>query len=378
MHNKLTQFSTTIECDHFPTCSGCEFQKDVDTPPIWEEARAFFEQCGQKVPLIVGDVVGWRMRAKLAVRGSATNPLIGLFKRGSHEVIPLLDCPLHHPSINQGLQLLRDELIKAGVVPYDEVRGRGILRYIQMVVERKAKRVQLVLVVQAVDPSVQNLIQALSASPFWHSIWLNFQKGSTNTIFGKEWLHCHGEVEFWENLLDRDICFHPACFAQAHLNLFEEMLLSIRENILPDRHCVEYYAGVGAIGLSVLEKTSSLTLNEIAPLSQECFNKSLSRLSGKATFHLGPAEEHTSLLSEAQVVILDPPRRGIAASLKEKIYQSPTIEQLIYVSCSWKSFHRDCLNFLEKGWTIEKAEAYLFFPGTDEVEILCFFRKNSG
>ena len=371
MNNSLTQFSTA---EHLATCPACQFQ--AASPAIWEEISAFFEERGHTIPLIEGDLVGWRTRAKLAVRGGVNNPAIGLFKSGSHEVVSALDCPMHCPSINEGLRLLREEMIKAQIVPYHEARGSGILRYVQLVVERKTERIQLTLVVQKRDNSVDNLLQALSGSPFWHSIWLNFQKGPTNTIFGQEWEHCSGEREFWESLHGQDVCFHPSCFAQANLTLFEKILASIERETLPNSAIVEYYAGVGVISLCLLDKAKSAALNEITPLSEECFRKSLSRLQKtNASFHLGPAEKHTSLLKNAEVVIVDPPRKGIEAFLKAEICRS-SAKQLIHISCSWKSFQRDCLYFLENGWTIEKAEAYLFFPGSDEVEILCFLKKS--
>lgn len=35
---------------------------------------------------------GWRCRAKLAVRGSSTNPLIGLYEEGTHNIVDIPDC----------------------------------------------------------------------------------------------------------------------------------------------------------------------------------------------------------------------------------------------------------------------------------------------
>lgn len=35
---------------------------------------------------------GWRCRAKLAVRGSASDPLIGLYEEGTHNVVDIPDC----------------------------------------------------------------------------------------------------------------------------------------------------------------------------------------------------------------------------------------------------------------------------------------------
>jgi bifunctional non-homologous end joining protein LigD len=53
-------------------------------PPRVREARA----------------LGYRHRVRLAVRGRANNPKIGLFELGSHRVVHIPDCKVHHPLIN--------------------------------------------------------------------------------------------------------------------------------------------------------------------------------------------------------------------------------------------------------------------------------------
>lgn len=35
---------------------------------------------------------GWRCRAKLAIRGSSSKPLIGLYEEGTHNVVDIPDC----------------------------------------------------------------------------------------------------------------------------------------------------------------------------------------------------------------------------------------------------------------------------------------------
>ena len=83
------------------------------------------------------------MRAKLAVRpGLKTGPKIGLFRPGTHEVDDLIDCPDHHPAINEALALIRAQ----SFIPYHEADQSGDLRYLQLTVERSTQTVQLVLV----------------------------------------------------------------------------------------------------------------------------------------------------------------------------------------------------------------------------------------
>ena len=75
-----------LNCSHFNQgCSGCALSLNLAEPPIFAEARHFFkERLAYELPTAYGALKGWRIRAKLAVRGSAENPLVGLFKEGTH------------------------------------------------------------------------------------------------------------------------------------------------------------------------------------------------------------------------------------------------------------------------------------------------------
>ncbi|CAL5333036.1 unnamed protein product [Camellia sinensis] len=42
--------------------------------------------------ILVDSYWGWRCRAKLAVQGSSTDPLIGLYQEGTHNVVDIPDC----------------------------------------------------------------------------------------------------------------------------------------------------------------------------------------------------------------------------------------------------------------------------------------------
>ncbi len=380
----MTEFSTIpsncIRCSYFPLCSGCEIQDKVTIPPIYEDVKTFFESMIH-VPLIHQEIIGWRMRSKLAVRGTYLNPEIGLFKKGTHEVIPILDCPLHHAAINKAYRAVREQMIAMKLEPYNEEKLTGVLRYVQFVVERKSRRVQLALIVnrRGKDPVIDRFVKQLYKEGMFLGIWINYQSESTNRIFGDQWELIAGEPYLWENLQGLSFAFHPACFAQAHLNLFERMLQSIQQSVIPQSRIVEFYSGIGVIGLSVASQSQKVICSEINPYAEECFH--LARLQMKpdiqkrVSFILGGADKLTHLVDEGDVLIVDPPRKGLDPHLLEKILAAPHLKQIVYVSCGFQSFKRDCEKLLEKGWKVEKAEAYLLFPGTNHVEMLCILKK---
>jgi 23S rRNA (uracil1939-C5)-methyltransferase len=90
----------------------------------------------------------------------------------------------------------------------------------------------------------------------------------------------------------------------------------------------------------------------------------------KVDFFQGPVEKYEAI-QDAEVIIVDPPRKGLDASVLQAILSAKKAEQVIYISCHPLSFFRDCTQLLEKGWRVTLAETYLLFPGSDHVELLC-------
>ncbi len=355
----------------------------MTSPHIYNEVKKFFQSIDPflTIPLHNQEIIEWRTRSKLAVRGNEIEPEIGLFKKGTHEVVSIPDCPLHHPAINKAYQAVRQMIIEMKLLPYREDQLTGVLRYLQFVVERKSRRVQLSLTVNrhGKDPVVDRFVKQLYQERVFLGIWVNYLAESTNRVFGEKWELVAGEPYLVENLCGLTFFLHPACFAQAHLSLFERILRSIQQSVKKEANVVEFYAGIGIIGLSIVHLSRKIICSEINPYAEECFHLSRLQLKPevqkKISFALGSVEKKLGLVDEGEILIIDPPRKGLDPLLLDKILTASHLKQLIYVSCGFYSFKRDCEKLLKNGWKVEKAEAYLLFPGTNHVEILCVLRR---
>ncbi|MCE2983671.1 MAG: hypothetical protein LW832_08915 [Parachlamydia sp.] len=365
------------QCPHFRLCSGCTSQLG-QIPPVWKEV---VQACGSslKPVLTTGSSTGWRTRAKLAVRGTAHHPVIGLYKKGTHEAVSIPQCLVHHPSINQAVRFVEHWIRQQGIQPYNEESHRGDLRYLQAVVERTTGRVQLALVTNgpALSPSLIDSLWQAGGTSFWHSIWLNENTRKTNTIFGEKWDLAAGEEYLWESIQGIKVCFQPFHFAQANLTLFEKLLSKIGEWTPGGAAIVEYYAGVGMIGLTLAAKSRSLLCIEVNPYAKSAFDLSKRQLSladqDKLSYLTGPAEEHLSELTNSEIVIVDPPRKGLTPAFI-KALSLPLLQKLIYVSCSWDSFQRDWAALVVNGWELSALEGFALFPGSCHVELLALYR----
>ena len=367
----------SITCQYFPYCSGCQ-EEATKNPPVFQEAAGFFKKVGISLFLEKQDWRGWRVRSKLAVR----NHLIGLFKKASHEVIEIPNCPLHHTRLNIAQNFFRTQFLASGLSGYNEERHVGDLRYLQFVVERGSGQVQLTLVLNKSEDSLdgwKKFCHTLFSSPQqpFHSIWINLQSQKGNTIFGQNWIHLYGPKYIWERVGERQIPFLPSHFGQANLDLFEVLLKDLKTLIKPKSRVCELYAGVGVISFNIVDTASHCLVTEREKEAQNGFTEAYERLpyplQKKIEFRVSDAKEAAALLDLYDTIIVDPPRKGLEEKVIDEICKNKSIHNLIYVSCNFSSFEKNTVSLLQQGWRIDFAKSYLFFPGSDQIEVLTRF-----
>ena len=158
------------------------------------------------------------------------------------------------------------------------------------------------------------------------------------------------------------------------------MIEDISSHVPPYTHVVEFYAGMGVIGLTLAKKCASVIISEREKSAEYYFLKAKERLAypvqKKAHFFTGSAEEQAELFENADTCIVDPPRKGLDKTFLQELCQSPNVKQIIYVSCGFDSFTRDCTQILStSSFKLVSAKSYLFFPGTNHIEILAVFAR---
>ena len=89
---------------------------------------------------------GFRLRARLAIRGRLGSPKLGLFELGTHHVVHIPSCRVQHPLINQVAAIVRGALVDARISCYSDKAQLGLARYLQVVIERRSQPAQVVLV----------------------------------------------------------------------------------------------------------------------------------------------------------------------------------------------------------------------------------------
>jgi len=371
-------------CPHQPPCDGCpRFGAQGVARAPRETLRDLAHAHG--LPAVAehsGELFGFRHRARLAIRGRRGAPKIGLFEAGSHHVVHIPNCRVHHPLINEVAGVVRGALAQAQVTCYSDRAHLGRARYLQVVIERRSMTAQVVLVVNAItaEPLIQclELIRARLGSRL-HSLWLNFNTEPNNVILGSQFHHHCGAATVIEEFGGADVYYPPGAFGQSNLEMAGKIVGHIRDRITPGARVTEFYAGVGAIGLSILDQAGALTLNEVSPASLEGLQMGVAQLTAAQRNRIrvvpGAAGAASDAARGADLVIVDPPRKGLDPQLTQYLAQQPPA-QLIYVSCSLESFAHDAQQLQAAGGLVlTELTAFNLMPFTEHVETVALWRR---
>ena len=149
----------------------------------------------------------------------------------------------------------------------------------------------------------------------------------------------------------------------------------------------DLYCGIGTISLFLAKKAKQVYGVEIIPQAIEDARNN-AKINGieNAEFYVGKAEEvlpqyyadyereHGGEKAHADVIVVDPPRKGCEESLLQTMVDMQP-ERIVYVSCDSATLARDVKVLREKGYEIERVRAVDQFPHTVHVETVVLMSK---
>jgi tRNA/tmRNA/rRNA uracil-C5-methylase (TrmA/RlmC/RlmD family) len=373
-----------LDCPHRPPCPGCPRLGEPDIAP---SARAALESLARErglsgLSVVHGPRTAFRHRARLAVRGRARSPKIGIFEAGSHRVVDIPRCLVHHPLVNDVAREARAAIRETATPPYSDDAHAGLLRYLQVVVERRTETAQVVVVANDENPArSEPFLRALSSrlGPRLHSLFWNGNPARTNAILGPHSARVTGPEAVEEAMGGARVFYPPGAFGQSNLPLSSRLVDAVHA-LVPDRaQVLELYAGVGAIGLGLATRASELSMNELSDESLHglCLGVAVLPDSARARVKVipGPAGTALAQLESADVVIVDPPRKGLDPEVLGAL-AAASPQRLIYVACGLDSFLSDERALSEPGrLRLTALQAFDLFPHTDHVETLAVFDR---
>jgi 23S rRNA (uracil1939-C5)-methyltransferase len=375
-----------LACPHRPPCSACP---RFGERGIAGAAQGALDELARAhglpaVEVVSGSNAGFRLRARLAIRGRLGSPKIGLFELGTHRVVHVPNCRVQHPLINRVASVVRRALVEARVTSYSDKAHTGVARYLQVVVERASQSAQVVIVAHSATAQPLTECCALIRERLGgdlHSLWFNSNLEHANAILGPAFEKLCGPESVIESFGFGGASVHypPGAFGQSNLDIAQRIIEHLRAGIPEGARVAEFYAGVGAIGLSVLDRVSEMRFNEVSPHSLHGLALGIAGLGpadrAKVSVVAGTAATALEAADRSQIVIVDPPRKGLDRELAAYLRERPP-DRLLYVSCGLPSLLEDIARLTSAG-TMRLAElkAFNLMPFTEHVETVAMLER---
>jgi 23S rRNA (uracil1939-C5)-methyltransferase len=370
-------------CSHRPPCPGCpRFGADGVGTHATRLLAALARDAGIDVePVIEGAPWRFRSRARLAVRGRVGTPKIGIFEAGSHRVVDIPRCPIHHPRINEVAAIVKAGMRALRVPPYADRPHRGLVRYLQVAIEPSTARAQVVLVANDRTPDALAALADHVASALGdrlHGLWWNGNSERHNVILGTAWHRWCGEEMLVDRLGGVEVFFPPGAFRQSNATVLGPLVEAVQRGVASDARVLELYAGTGPLGLGLLSRVRHLTCNEASPHGLRGLERGVAARPAeeraRATIVPGPAAAHLDLVATADVVVADPPRRGLDPEVRDALARSAPA-RVVLVACDVDAFARDARALVAGGLRVRSITPIAAFRFTDQVETVAVFDR---
>ncbi len=360
-----------FELEHMTYSAQLAFKKDVIAQSLEKFQPKGWSDYDLRDTIGMANPYEYRNKAQFPVRKIDDVLSVGMYKRGSHE---LVDLPIVHtqsPATMKVLRTVRDLLDKLSVSIYNEDKNRGTVKTIVARVSHTTGDVQLTFVTNTDGfPGDVALIAAINqALPEVNGIFQNFNPGRTSLVWGEETIKLWGKDYIEETVMGKTFQLSPRAFMQLNHTqmtvVYNEALSAL--NLTHADKLVDAYAGVGTIGLSLADKAGEVRGMEIIPeaVDDANINAKINHISN-AKYEVGTAEvlfpkwQAEGWLADALVV--DPPRTGLDTALRREIIRTKP-EKFVYISCNASTLARDLVD-LTKAYKVDYIQSIDMFPQT--------------
>lgn len=314
------------------------------------------------------------------------NPCAGFYAGRTHQIIPNLDCAL---GVKENRLILEKILafMKAYHVPaYDEAQRKGLVRHILIRYGFAINEIMVCLVINGKKlPHSCELVEMLRSIPGISSVTYSINQENTNVIMGSEIRLLWGKEYITDYIGPVKYQISPLSFYQ--VNPIQTSVLyrqALEYAQLTGQETVwDLYCGIGTISLFLAQRAAKVYGVEVVPQAIEDARRN-AEINGiqNAEFFVGKAEEvlpeyydkyereHSEEHPYADVIVVDPPRKGCEKSVLETMVKMQP-ERIVYVSCDSATLARDLKYLCGKGYEVKKVRAVDMFPHTVHVETVC-------
>ncbi|MNJ40422.1 23S rRNA (uracil-C(5))-methyltransferase RlmCD [compost metagenome] len=311
----------------------------------------------------------------------------GFYAKGSHRIIDMETCLIQHEQNDEVIARIKEIGRELGISPYNEETGQGLLRHVVVRVGVTTGEIMVVLVTNGDRiPKVEQWSKAITSQiPAVASICQNVNTRRTNVIFGDVTRVLWGREVIYDYIGNVKFAISARSFYQVNPVQTEVLYQKTVEyaGLTGNETVIDAYCGIGTISLFLAQHAKQVYGVEIVPeaIEDARVNAELNGMS-HVQFEVGASEDVIPRWKEqgieADVIVVDPPRKGCDAKLLETIVEMKP-ERVVYVSCNPATLARDLSVLEDGGYKAVEVQPVDMFPWTTHVEaIILMTRSGTG
>ncbi|MCM3723430.1 23S rRNA (uracil(1939)-C(5))-methyltransferase RlmD [Solibacillus isronensis] len=376
-------------CVYFSQCGGCQLQHlSYEGQLKWKQNMVanVMKRLG-KIDAPVLPVKGmeepWHYRNKSQIpfaQNEAGQMVAGFYKTKSHSIVDMERCLIQTGEADVVMADLKRELEILGMRPYDEKSHQGMLRHVVVRKGRATGEVMVVLVTKSKKfPQTSAAIEKIRALiPNVTSIVQNVNGEKTNVIFGNDTFTLWGKDTIEDTIGNVRFEISARSFYQVNPVQTEVLYKQALDyaQLTGNERVIDAYCGIGSISLFLAQKAGHVMGVEIVEQAIEDAKRNAA-LNGftNTYFEAGPAEEVIPRWykegKEADVLVVDPPRKGCDEALLSTIIEQKP-KRVVYVSCNPATLARDLRILEDGGYKTQEVQPVDMFPHTTHCEAVAW------
>ncbi|MDX1577164.1 MAG: TRAM domain-containing protein [Gemmatimonadota bacterium] len=356
-------------CPYFGACGGCRMQHletATQTSSLARGVEDALARIGKReVPVRpmapAKRRFGYRNRVTLTLRRRNGRVVAGYHRPRGPELIDVEDCPLGEPAVRAAWRGLR-----AAWGPGAERLPRG--RELRITVRGTAAG-DVALRIEGGDaPGDPDALLAAVPSLQGYA-WVD-ASGRRHLLGGSRLLR-----DEWEG---REVHLGPGAFVRVNRVVFGEVERHLDEGLgdVESLRILDLYAGIGNRSVRWAEAGARPVAVELEPDAVEAAVRLAEDAGVEIEFRRGRVEDEIRHLLPADIVVINPPRAGLAPDVCERLAEGGA-SRLVYVSCDPATLGRD-LRRLGDAWSPAFAQPFDAFPQTGHVETVLWLDAARG
>ncbi len=340
--------------------------------------RAFEEhqiQCSVPICTPAPFLLRSRNKAKFAAGYSNGQILFGL-PNSSLAITDISECPLVMGGISRIVAEVKVLAKKHALSVYSIKKRSGELKYC-IIRESTSGQIALRFVLRSrlEEHKIRALAEELLASEkILVVVSINIQPDHSAIIEGEEEIFITTNKTITDKIGEFQFATSPQSFSQVTTPVAEllyQHAAKIAEKSRPTK-VLDLYCGIGTFTAFLSQAAESLVGVEVSRSAIQDAESSIKLNSiQNATFQIADIDEWITIQPtlDFDLVVVNPPRRGLSKQVIEKLSASLAVKNIIYSSCNPVTMARDIKQLLPK-FELQELQPFDMFPLQPHVECL--------